>query len=198
MEDFSENQQSQNFSPEINIKGLLFKYLLYWKWYVLSVVFFLILVNIYLRYSFTVYNASTNIIIKNEDKASMTENSVISEFNFFSNYRSQISNEIQKLKSRDLSQRVIKKLGFDFSYFVEGRFINIELYNNTPFKINFISKKNNFDEKDTIFIYRPINDTYFLLLNSKKENPKKYYYGENILTSLGVLNFEKRKIQKGM
>ena len=164
MEDFSENQQSQNFSPEINIKGLLFKYLLYWKWYVLSVVFFLILVNIYLRYSFTVYNASTNIIIKNEDKASMTENSVISEFNFFSNYRSQISNEIQKLKSRDLSQRVIKKLGFDFSYFVEGRFINIELYNNTPFKINFISKKNNFDEKDTIFIYRPINDTYFLLL----------------------------------
>jgi len=55
----------------INFKEALSKYLIHWKWFLLSVIFCLILAKLYLRYAVPVYKASTSLLIKDEQSGNL-------------------------------------------------------------------------------------------------------------------------------
>ena len=53
-------------SDDFNIKDILFRYLIYWKWLVLSVVICTALAYIFLRYKEIYYGVDASILIKDE------------------------------------------------------------------------------------------------------------------------------------
>jgi uncharacterized protein involved in exopolysaccharide biosynthesis len=143
MQNLLPNLQPTN-KNDFNIKDQLFYYFQYWKWFVISVLFFLSISFIYLRYYIVDYGGSTTILIKDEKKGGSSEFSAISDMNLFSS-KNNVDNEIAILKSRTLAQNVVSTLDLDISYFSEGKLVNMELYNDSPVKILFYNKSKDYD-----------------------------------------------------
>ena len=132
-------ESNKSAATTFHIKEEIFKYLKYWKWFLLSVILSLLLAHIYLRYYIPMYGVASSILIKDDKKGGTSELSAFSELNIFSG-KSNVANEISILKSRNLAQKVVKKLDLDISYLSEGRVVNRELYKNSPIKILFFYK----------------------------------------------------------
>jgi uncharacterized protein involved in exopolysaccharide biosynthesis len=64
--DFNEAQESKE--ENIDVKELLFKYLIHWPWFVGAVVACLIAAWVYLYISTPVYNISATVLIKDDKK----------------------------------------------------------------------------------------------------------------------------------
>ena len=64
--DFNEAQESKE--ENIDVKELLFKYLIHWPWFVGTVVVCLIAAWVYLYMSTPVYNISATVLIKDDKK----------------------------------------------------------------------------------------------------------------------------------
>lgn len=115
-------QNSNNITPEnpeessFNLYQILFKYLVYWPWFVASVLICLVLAFVYLRYQAPVYNVTASVLIKEQDARSraMSANSGALEalqsmggFSMTNNF----DNEVEILKSRTLIKKVVTHLG---------------------------------------------------------------------------------------
>ena len=68
MQELPQSTVSTSTGNETNIKDLLLGYLVYWKWFVLSLMISLLLGFFYLRYTTTQYGIDASIIIKDEKK----------------------------------------------------------------------------------------------------------------------------------
>ena len=53
-------------STFFDLRNLILKFVLYWPWFVCSVIVFLVGANIYLRYQIPVYSVNGSVIIKEE------------------------------------------------------------------------------------------------------------------------------------
>lgn len=67
-----ENNQLNNSDIEeqeesINLRTILIKYLIYWPWFIASVVICLGCAFIYLRFQTPVYNTTASVLIKESD-----------------------------------------------------------------------------------------------------------------------------------
>ncbi|RZJ28101.1 MAG: hypothetical protein EOO48_10545, partial [Flavobacterium sp.] len=181
-------QPLSNLSPQpeqsIDIHEQLSKFLKHWKWIVLSVLVAMVGAYFIIRYSVPQYGMSTTILIK-DDKKDESELGVFSDLGIFSG-KNNIENETAILSSRTLSQNVIKQLGFNVSYFVEGRIISPESYKNSPVKILFVEVNEALFTKDTSFIISPISDNQFELSDILKDHTRKFAFGQKIACSLGT------------
>lgn len=70
--DFNEAQESKE--ENIDVKELLFKYLIHWPWFVGAVVACLIAAWVYLYVSTPVYNISATVLIKDDKKGGECRN----------------------------------------------------------------------------------------------------------------------------
>jgi uncharacterized protein involved in exopolysaccharide biosynthesis len=172
-------------SSDFNVKEQILNYLQYWKWFLLSILICLSVVFIYLRYYVVEYGVASSILIKDEKKGGTSEFSAFSDLNIFS-AKNNVDNEIVLLKSRTLSQNVVKKLDLDISYFIEGRVVYRELYDDSPIKFVFIEKVKDYYEKDTTFIVSVKSNKEYVLSNFEKKNPKTFKFGQKIKSSLGI------------
>ena len=115
-------QNLNNTTPEnpeessFNLYEIIFKYLVYWPWFVASVIICLVLAFVYLRYQAPVYNVTASVLIKEQDARSraMSANSGALEalqsmggFSMTNNF----DNEVEILKSRTLIKKVVTHLG---------------------------------------------------------------------------------------
>ena len=164
---------SESTSSDINIKELLFDYLQYWKWFLLGVIISFLFAFVYLRFYVTEYGVNSTILIKDEKKGDYDELSAFSDLSIFSG-KNNVENEVAILKSRTLSQNVVKELDFDISYLVEGRVVFRELYKNSPITILFIDKDKDYYKKDTIMVVSGIRNNNFILSDKKKKNSKRF------------------------
>lgn len=128
----NKEKANYNFQDEledtINLRDELEKYAVNWKWFVLSAFLCFILGYVYLRYSTPMYKVTSTILIKDDDNSFSSELSAFQDLGLFGNGGSNIQNEIQMLKSRNLALDVIKELDLDISYFGEGKIKESELY----------------------------------------------------------------------
>ena len=126
----------ENQSEEINIQEILFKYLSYWKWFVISIVACLAIAFLYLRYATPVYNVSAAIIIKDDKKGgnSTSELSVFEGMGLLGGTNN-VDNEIEVLKSKSTIKSVVNALGLHTSYRLKGAISSSELYLNSPIEV---------------------------------------------------------------
>ena len=184
-----EGKFENNESTNINIREELEKYLIHWRWFVLSILITLILAFIYLRYTEKTYKVNTTIVVKDEKRGGgiSTELSAFADLGMLSGGKSNLENETQVLSSRTLAERTVRRLQLNISYISEGRLINSELYNNNPIDFNFIERVFDFDNISYTFYAKDITETSFTLLNKEKVKLGTFEYNTPIETILGKL-----------
>lgn len=132
-----ENKEKYNEVDEeyINIQEILFRYLVHWPWFVVSVVACIILAWVYLHIATPVYNISATVLIKDEEKGggkSMSSELERMGLDGFMSSSKNIDNEIEVLRSKSLAREVVNQLSLFVTYKDEDAFPEKELYRTSP------------------------------------------------------------------
>nr|WP_314836801.1 polysaccharide biosynthesis tyrosine autokinase [uncultured Flavobacterium sp.] len=187
---------NEDQNQDLNLKAVLDKYLMHWKWFLLGVFISLTLAFIYLRYAIPQYQAATTILVKDEKKGGMlSELSAFADMGLGGGLKSNVDNEIEILKSRTLVESTVKKLNLNISLIVKGKVINSELFRNSPIEVYFVNTSPEFYESKMALEFLALNPNTFQLKEetvgaSSKVifgNKKSFRYGELIKTVYGDL-----------
>lgn len=133
-----DSDQSKS-DESINLYAIFFKYFVYWPWFVASVLICLVGCYIYLRYQAPVYNVSSAVLIKENDKRSGSSANnplgTMQDLGMFS-MTNNFDNEIEILRSRTLIKKVVNDLGLYISLSEERTLgYNIPLYKSSPVNV---------------------------------------------------------------
>ncbi|RYY00765.1 tyrosine protein kinase, partial [bacterium] len=177
-----ENTEENSFS----IKEQLEKYIIHLKWFVLSVCIFLIGAFLYLRYSTPEYSIDATVLIKDDKKGGLSELSEsFSDLGILGGGKSNVENEIEILKSRTLVENTVQDLELNISYFKDGRLKTTEAYKQSPVKVSFFDKTQDFYKRDTTFVIESLSSLRFNLLDVEKNKIGEFSFGKTIKTALG-------------
>ena len=135
MIDERKDKLGEQSEEQVNIQELLFRYLIHWPWFVVSIIICIACAWGYLRLTTPIYNISATVLIKDEKKgggANMSSELEKMGLNGFVSSSSNIENEIEVLKSRTLAREVVSSLGLFVTYMDEDKFPNKELYRTSP------------------------------------------------------------------
>jgi uncharacterized protein involved in exopolysaccharide biosynthesis len=95
------SSMSENMSNMFDLKKSIINYLKQWKWFAVSIVIFVGLAFIYLRYAIPEYNAYAKIVLNTEGSSSPGE--ALKELNNFSESdKKSTEDEIEVLRSRSV------------------------------------------------------------------------------------------------
>lgn len=143
---------NQDFDESVNLRDLLEKYLIHYKWFLASVVLLFLLAILYVRYTSPKYDVNATILIKEMDKESSFDKlSSIEEIGMFGISTNSLENEIQILKSRNLISNVVKELNLNYIYFLEDSPYDLELYPDYPFSVNLLADSTHTGHVNTDF-----------------------------------------------
>ncbi|WP_289765080.1 GumC family protein [Bacteroides acidifaciens] len=118
-----------------NIQEILFRYLIHWPWFVVSVIVCVACAWGYLRLTTPVYNITATVLIKDEKKgggASMSSELEKMGLDGFVSSSNNVDNEIEVLRSKSLAREVVNNLGLFVTYMDEDRFPKRDLYRTSP------------------------------------------------------------------
>lgn len=124
-------------TEEIDLREIIFKYLRHWKWFVLSIIIFLILGSIvYLRMD-REFSISTSVLLKENQGSGPQKSSPLGsleELGLLSTTNN-IDNEIAVFSSPNLMKQIVLALELQTSYFEGGIFRDTEVYKNCPYYV---------------------------------------------------------------
>lgn len=182
------NIQSEDFGQDFDLKAEINKYIIHWKWFVVSICVILFLAFLKIRYTSPIYSASTKILMKDTKRGGrLSEAAAFSDLGINSGTRN-VDDEIEIMKSRTLSESVIKKLNFNISLISHGKVLDVELFEDAPIEIHFINQVSDFYEKSMLFDFlENASGTFTLESNELLGTKKQFHYGESIKTKYGDL-----------
>ena len=135
MEENKINVGTSQPQEEVNIQELLFRYLIHWPWFVVSVLLCVICAFAYLKVATPVYNVSATVLIKDEDKgggATMASELEKMGLGGMMNTKSNVDNEVEVLKSKSLALEVVEHLSLYITYSNEDGWLSKEMYRTSP------------------------------------------------------------------
>jgi len=124
---YPETEEEDN-EQSVDLMGLFFKYLSYWKWFAASVAVCLILAVLYLKTTTPVYEINSTVLLKDDKKGGgMAELSALKDMGLF-DMKNNVDNELEVLKTSNLTEQVVRDLGLYVNYTEIGTFRNKILY----------------------------------------------------------------------
>ncbi|HLV92185.1 MAG TPA: polysaccharide biosynthesis tyrosine autokinase [Aequorivita sp.] len=178
------NQESR--SP--NLRDQILQYLRYWSWFLLTVILALGVATVYLRYATTVFSTKATILIKDEKNSALSEMAAFQDLGLTGSMGpSGFENELQILKSKSLTERVVKELDLNIQYFSEGKLKAFELFGNIPFQVTLLTNEDSLRAPIPPFYVLPISDDSFELWEEDSNSKNTYSYGENISLTSGEI-----------
>lgn len=117
----------------LRLKDLLAMCLGAWKWFLLSLLFFIGLAVAYILVTPPVYKRSASLLIKDDNKKSQSlasEQNPFQDFGLFTT-STNVQNELISIQSPDVILEVIRRLHLDMEYKVDGTFHKELLYGRT-------------------------------------------------------------------
>ena len=166
---------------KIEIKETLSTYLKHWNWFLLFSLIAIACAFLFVRYSTKQYEVVAQIQIVQE-KSSTDELSALQDLDLFSGNSKQVEDEIEILTSRSNFIDVVKELGTNVKYYALGNIINSEVYQNVPFRINFIAPDSIIQNGNFEFVLELMSETTFGYSESEDLPSKVYSYGKAINT----------------
>lgn len=113
---------------EMNIKELIGKYLRYWYLFVVGLILCLFVAFIHVHYNTTPqYYISSTLLIKEENSNGVFPGGLSGGMGDYAINKS-IRSEMIILRSKNLMERVFSELALNTTFFVEGRFKDLEVY----------------------------------------------------------------------
>jgi tyrosine-protein kinase Etk/Wzc len=188
------NISNPKIEQGLELAPIIYKYLGFWKWFLLGIIVCMLLASLYLRYTTPKFKASTTILVKDEKKGGMlSELSAFSELGL-NGVKSNVDNEIEILKSRSLIENTVKKLNLNVALYMIGRINNGEIYNSRPIEVLFLNKKIEFYSSGISFSFTELDNNRFKINNVLSKNTV-FSYGDLIKTKVGDLIINKQKGQ---
>ena len=135
MIDERKDKLGEQSEEQVNIQELLFRYLIHWPWFVVSIIICIACAWGYLRLTTPIYNISATVLIKDEKKgggANMSSELEKMGLDGFVSSSNNVDNEIEVLRSKSLSREVVNNLGLFVTYMDEDEFPSKELYHTSP------------------------------------------------------------------
>ncbi|WP_295673713.1 tyrosine-protein kinase family protein [uncultured Mucilaginibacter sp.] len=179
IDDTDGNIEQDNNRPDL--RETLFKYLRHWKWFVTSVIFFLILGYIYAKLSTPLYKIETDLLIKDNKNKMSGQSDLLKDLDIFSSGKI-IDNEIQILKSKTILKKVVSALKLQTSYINTEGIPEKEVYEDKPFAVELLEPNSN--------AYKAILTIHLLNAAEVKVNGKKYAVKIPIKTEAGMILIE--------
>lgn len=131
--------ETNNFRPQqsieeqsIDIKQLIYICISHWYLFLISVLVALAIGFVINRYKANVYQTSGTVLIKDQNGYDPTM--LMTNLNFNTQ---NVENEMAVLKSYMLTERAIKKMNLEVTYYEKGRVSTTELYQSAPFTVEF-------------------------------------------------------------
>ena len=144
MIDERKDKLGEQSKEQVNIQELLFRYLIHWPWFVISIIICIACAWGYLRLTTPIYNISATVLIKDEKKgggASMSSDLEKMGLEGFVSSSSNVDNEIEVLRSKSLAREVVNNLGLFVTYMDEDEFPSKELYHTSPVLVSLTNQE---------------------------------------------------------
>ena len=135
MIDERKDKLGEQSEEQVNIQELLFRYLIHWPWFVVSIIICIACAWGYLRLTTPIYNITATVLIKDEKKgggANMSSELEKMGLDGFVSSSNNVDNEIEVLRSKSLAREVVNNLGLFVTYMDEDEFPSKELYHTSP------------------------------------------------------------------
>jgi len=169
---------TENQNIKITTKDFIFRYIRYLPLFALSITIALIIAFLYLRYTVPVYNARATFLIK--ISAQSGTNSELDNM-FFNSARSNVSNEIELLRSLNLAKRVAASLNLQNRSYIQGNVKTSLNYPYSPIQLDVIKLKDSLTPIGiNIYVHDP---SEFSMDNAEG---KRYHFGEPFETGSGT------------
>ncbi len=132
------NNVHEQDGEKVNYQELLFKFIIHWPWFVVSILGCLIGAWCYLHFQTPVYQVSASIMIKDDKKNGGGNATDLESFGLGGMITSaqSIDNEIEVLRSKTILKEVVNNLELYISYYDEDEFPKKELYKTSPVIVN--------------------------------------------------------------
>ena len=143
-----ENSQEQLLPPEVedqlsffNLQFVIKTFVLNWVWFLLSVIIFMGIGIVYLRYTQPMYSVGAKMLIKNDDNRRRSNNQIMAATNLGTMTMSDgFENEIEILKSNSIAEGAVRDLKLYVDYSMEGRVVDRPIYKTTPLIVDMDQK----------------------------------------------------------
>lgn len=180
----------------INLREQITLYLRYWPWFVISVIVLVVIAFLYLRYATPIYETKAVILIKDEKNSALSELAAFEDLGLTGSLSpSGFENEIQILKSKSLTESVVKKLNLNIRYYSEGKVRDMELYDNIPFEVSILTPEDSLVFPAPPFYIKVLNDNSFQYRLSDSEEIREIPFGEPFYVPMGEVVVQKREVE---
>ncbi len=155
-----------------DIKKLIFRYLRYWKWFILCIFLALVLAFLYNRYSHNVYHTDADIKVLKDKSSGIDLTGLPGAGTLFDAKEVNLENEKAVLTSRKLLDSVVDNLKLNTLYYREGRINSNEVWGKSlPFHVQWFKVDSVIEEDEELPLFK-IN------FSSKSEFVVGVYDGE--------------------
>jgi tyrosine-protein kinase Etk/Wzc len=129
--EFFDEGEAKSGAPSVDPKLIFFKVISKWPIFLISIGIGLLVVFIFHRYATEKYRLRSTILIP--ERSTNIDQSIIDQFGF--DFSTNFLNEIERLKSDEITAEALKELPFWIEYYSKGRVKTILEYNTLPFEI---------------------------------------------------------------
>ncbi|MBS9525893.1 polysaccharide biosynthesis tyrosine autokinase [Litoribacter alkaliphilus] len=180
----------------IDLRKLLFKYLRFWPWIVVSAGLGVILAVFFTRIATPIYKVEGTVLIQ-DGSPSLGADLFDGAGGMFGG-KNNIENEVGILKSYTLAEEAVRKMNLNVSYFKDGIFSKPQLYGNVPihaqldwkhpqitgglWKIKVLNTEE-YElsiEEDNFSVFNPADPFYKTKLENVQVQEGRYKFGETI------------------
>ncbi len=175
-----------HYSNSFDFKSLVKIYTKKWKWFVFSLVCFILGAYLFIRYSQPQFAVEARIKVLEENSAS-PELNAFQDLPVFSGSvtAGAIEDEIQSFKSRSNLIEVVEELKLNIKIENLGKILSSEIYKEAPFKLNFIASDSIIRSSNFQFILNILSENTFGYAISEDHPVRVYAFGSNIPSSTG-------------
>ncbi|MES2732393.1 MAG: polysaccharide biosynthesis tyrosine autokinase [Bacteroidota bacterium] len=173
-----DEEESDSVLGEIDLGKLwlIFKRNLFWL--ILFPMATVVLAYVFLRYAKPLYQSASSLRLDMKNESSILGFQTMSTEDY-----SDLSGEIELIKSKLIYDEVIKIMNLDVSYYAEGNILDEERYQSSPFRVDYLLKNANY--YDTRFRVRILDKAQFQLgyMQDGKQITHVYRFGQAIENS---------------
>src|SRR5690554_1037943 len=182
-------EKSRSNLVESSLRDDIAQYLRFWPWFVLGVIITVSISFIYLRYATPIYQTQASILIKDEKNSELSELAAFQDLGLTGSLnQSGFENEIQILKSKSLTERVVKELNLNVKYISEGNVRNSELYDyNIPLNVTVLTAEDSIKFPFTPIFIKAISASKFELWSEENSSKREFFFGDKVALEDGTI-----------
>ncbi|QTY26088.1 Wzz/FepE/Etk N-terminal domain-containing protein [Flavobacterium sp. CS20] len=179
----NENNISDSSFDNESLKKEVIKYLRYWRWIVLCLILSISICVIYVKYSSKIYQTNAKIKILKKKDSGLDLSGLVGSSPLFDMSKINLENEIQILKSRRITEKVIDNLNLTTYCYISQKFKDEEIFGDQiPFKVNWLNSEtlNLRENPIDVFVFKSLDEQSFNISMLDKSYNKNFNYGEEI------------------